>query len=125
MQLPEYPEVFAGGDCALNSRNILPQTAQVAYQEGKAISNNLLALAKGQELSAAEVNLRGTLLKLGLGESVANLFDRYQIKGKPGHLIRESTYLTLLPSPVHNFKATTSWLIDEIFEQNSNVSNVA
>ncbi len=120
MQLPEYPEVFAGGDCALRNEHDLPQTAQVAYQEGKAIADNLLASAKGQELSVAEVNLRGTLLKLGLGESVANLFNRYQIKGKPGHLIRQSTYLTLLPNPIHNFKATTSWLIDEIFEQNSN-----
>ncbi|VEP14830.1 FAD-dependent pyridine nucleotide-disulfide oxidoreductase [Hyella patelloides LEGE 07179] len=122
MQLPEYPEVFAGGDCALRTEEDLPQTAQVAYQEGKAIADNLLALAKGKELSEANVSLRGTLLKLGLGESVANLFDRYQIKGKPGHLIRESTYLTLLPTPIHNFKATTGWLIDEIFEQNSSVA---
>lgn len=119
MQLPEYPEVFAGGDCALNNEEDLPQTAQVAYQEGKAIAENLIALAKGKELQTADVSLRGTLLKLGLGESVASLFDRYQIKGKPGHLIRNSTYLTLLPTPVHNFKATTGWLIDEIFEQNS------
>ena len=117
MQLPEYPEVFAGGDCALNKDKDLPQTAQVAYQEGKAIADNLLALDQGKQLSQADVSLRGTLLKLGLGESVANLFDRYQIKGKLGHAIRETTYLTLLPTPVHNFKSTTDWLIDEIFEQ--------
>ncbi|MEM8676135.1 MAG: hypothetical protein AAGF83_20040 [Cyanobacteria bacterium P01_G01_bin.67] len=100
----------------------MPQTAQVAYQEGKAIRLSAIALDKGKELSAAEVSLRGTLLKLGLGESVANLFDRYQIKGRLGHTIRETTYLTLLPTPVHNFKATTSWLIDEIFEQNNTAS---
>ena len=122
MQLPEYPEVFAGGDCALNNDEDLPQTAQVAYQEGKAIAKNLLALAEGNELSKADVSLRGTLLKLGLGESVANLFDRYQVKGKLGHTIRNSTYLTLLPTPVHNFKATTNWLVDEIFEQHHNVA---
>ena len=88
--------------------------------------------ASGVELAAtladllpiwyANVSLRGTLLKLGLGESVANLFDRYQVKGKLGHAIRETTYLTLLPTPVHNFKATTGWLIDEIFEQNNNAA---
>ena len=122
MQLPEYPEVFAGGDCASNNEEDLPQTAQVAYQEGKAIADNLLTLAKGKELSEANVSLRGTLLKLGLGESVANLFDRYQIKGKLGHAIRNSTYLTLLPTPVHNFKATTGWLIDEIFERHSSAA---
>ena len=122
MQLPEYPEVFAGGDCALNNDEDLPQTAQVAYQEGKAIAKNLLALTQGKDLSQADVSLRGTLLKLGLGESVANLFDRYQIKGKLGHTIRNSTYLTLLPTPVHNFKATTNWLVDEIFEQHHKVA---
>lgn len=95
-------------NCALNNGEDLPQTAQVAYQEGKAIADNLLALAEKKELSEANVSLRGTLLKLGLGESVANLFNSYQIKGKLGHTIRETTYLTLLPTPVHNFKATTS-----------------
>ena len=122
MQLPEYPEVFAGGDCALNNNEDLPQTAQVAYQEGRAIADNLLALAKGKKLSEADVSLRGTLLKLGLGEGVANLFDRYQIKGKSGHIVRNSTYLTLLPTPIHNFKATTGWLIDELFEQHNNAA---
>ena len=120
MQLPEYPEVFAGGDCALNNNESLPLTAQVAYQEGIAIAKNLLAIAEGKQPTETDVTLRGTLLKLGLGESMANLFDRYEIKGKAGHLIREATYLTLLPNPVHNFKATTNWLIDEIFEQNLN-----
>ena len=122
MQLTEYPEVFAGGDCALNSVNELPQTAQVAYQEGKAIAKNLIALEQGKELSPTDVSLRGTLLKVGLGESVANLFDRYQVKGKLGHTIRNSTYLSLLPTPVHNFKATTGWLIDEIFEQHDSAA---
>ena len=58
-------------------------------------------------------------MKLGLGNGVANLFDKVQVKGKPGDLIRNATYLEMLPTPVHNFKATTDWLTDEIFDRHA------
>jgi len=116
LQLSDFPEVFAAGDCAEQTET-LPPIAQVAYQQGAAIANNLIALAENQPLSPAQINLRGTLLKLGLGESAADLFDRFEIKGHLGHLIRQATYLELLPT--HNFKATTEWLMEEIFHHHS------
>ena len=117
LQLPDFPEVFAGGDCAGVQGSSLPPTAQVAYQQGAAIAYNLKALALGHELKPAEVNLRGTLLKLGIDNSVANIFDRFQVEGDIGHLIRQGTYLELLPTPVHDFKVTSDWLKDEIFHR--------
>lgn len=117
LQLPEFPEVFAGGDCAAEAQKPLPLLAQVAYQEAAAIAHNLQALAEGRDLEPVDVHLRGSLLKLGVGESVANLFDRVEVKGYPGHLIRQGTYLKLLPTPVHNFKATTEWFVDELFHR--------
>ncbi len=117
LQLPGFSEVFAGGDCAALGENPLPATAQVAYQQGAAIARNLRAIATGDDLKLAQVTLRGTLMKLGLGESAANIFDRFQVTGRLGHLIRQGTYLELLPTPVHNFKVTTEWLTDEIFRR--------
>ncbi len=145
LQLPDFPEVFAGGDCAVglqpnpvqhdsdetpppqpqqstsseadSNSKPLPPTAQVAYQQGYAIAHNLRAMALGGDLKPAKVNLRGTLLKLGLNEGVANLFDTIEIGGEAGNLIRQGTYLELLPTPLHDFKATTEWLKDEIFER--------
>ncbi|MEO8890115.1 MAG: NAD(P)/FAD-dependent oxidoreductase [Coleofasciculaceae cyanobacterium] len=134
LQLPDFPEVFAGGDCAVDLQPTkahddnsseeqhqeakpLPPTAQVAYQQGNAIAHNLRAIALGNELKPAKVNLRGTLLKLGLNEGVANLFDSIEISGEVGHLIRQGSYLELLPTPLHDFKATTEWLKEEIFEK--------
>ena len=146
LQLPDFPEVFAGGDCAVDlqptdqktdeyehpqtqpdqSTSVeeqhpdakpLPPTAQVAYQQGAAISYNLNALALGYDLKPARVNLRGTLLKLGLENGVANIFDVIQIKGEAGHLIRQGTYLEMLPTPIHNFKATTQWIREEAFDR--------
>ena len=115
LQLPEFPEVFAGGDCAAVENSDSPAIAQVAYQQGAAIAHNLKAMALGHELKPARVNLRGTLLKLGLNDAAANIYDTFEVVGEPAHLIRQGTYLELLPTPVHNFKATTEWLKDEIF----------
>jgi NADH dehydrogenase FAD-containing subunit len=116
MQLPEFPEVFVGGDCAVLEQP-LPATAQVAYQQGAMIAQNLHAIAQGHPPNPVKVALRGTLMKLGLGEGVANLFDRIPIAGHTGHLIRQGTYLELLPVSVHNFKATVGWLTDELFQR--------
>ncbi|MBW4473763.1 MAG: NAD(P)/FAD-dependent oxidoreductase [Stenomitos rutilans HA7619-LM2] len=146
LQLPDFPEIFAGGDCAMDLQpesgsgdeyepaehqsdqstsaenhhpnpKPLPPTAQVAYQQGAAIAYNLRALALGYALKPARVNLRGTLLKLGLNNSVANIFNTIEVTGAAGHLIRQGTYLELLPTPIHNFKATTDWLKDEVIER--------
>ncbi|MGL5877380.1 MAG: NAD(P)/FAD-dependent oxidoreductase, partial [Xenococcaceae cyanobacterium] len=137
---PDFPEVFAAGDCAMSERGAvdrgheaaertedkskpkkngnlltpLPPTAQVAYQQGSAIAHNLIAIDRGHSPKPAKVNLRGTLMKLGLGEGVANIFDRIEVKGKMGNLIRQGAYLELLPTPIHNFKATTEWITDKI-----------
>jgi NADH dehydrogenase FAD-containing subunit len=151
LQLPDFPEIFAGGDCAIDFQPTvsgqsdeyepsehqkdqttssedhhpdpkpLPPTAQVAYQQGAAIAYNLRALALGYDPKPAKVNLRGTLLKLGLGNSAANLFNEIPITGEAGHLIRQGTYLELLPTPIHNFKATTEWIKTELFEEDSHL----
>ncbi|QLE57965.1 NAD(P)/FAD-dependent oxidoreductase [Nostoc sp. TCL26-01] len=115
LQLLDFPEVFAAGDCANVQQQQQPALAQVAYQQGANIAHNLIALAEGKSPSPVHVNLRGTLMKLGLGYGVANLFDKVKVTGKPGDLIRNATYLEMLPTPLHDFKATTEWLKEEIF----------
>ncbi len=117
LQLPDYPEVFAGGDCAAEANGSLPPTAQVAYQQGYAIARNLHAYVRNRPLQPATVHLRGSLLKLGIRDSVANLFNRVELGGEIGHLIRQGTYLELLPTPLHDFRATAEWLQDELFHR--------
>ncbi|MBD2450827.1 NAD(P)/FAD-dependent oxidoreductase [Nostoc sp. FACHB-152] len=124
MQLLDFPEVFAGGDCAAVQDSSLPPTAQVAYQQGANIARNLKALALGEDLKPVKVNIRGTLLKLGLNDAAANLFNIFEVAGEPAHLIRQGTYLTLLPTPIHDFKATTEWLDEEIFHHHLDPQDV-
>lgn len=118
LQLSAFKDVFAGGDVSILD-SPLPPTAQVAYQQGAGIAANLMAQAQGAPLKPAKVNLRGTLMKLGLREGATYLFDRVLIAGRPGHLMRQGTYLELLPTPVHNFKATVEWLTEEVFQAHS------
>ncbi|TYQ25150.1 NAD(P)/FAD-dependent oxidoreductase [Pseudanabaena sp. UWO310] len=116
LELIDFPEVFAGGDCAV-MEHPLPLTAQVAYQQGAAIAHNLQALSEGRSPIAAEIEMRGTLMKLGLNESVAELFDRYEVQGELGHLIRQAAYIELLPTLARNFKGTLEWISDELFQR--------
>lgn len=124
LQLVDFPEVFAGGDCAANTTDSHPPTAQVAYQQGRAIAHNLASIAQGKEPAPLHVKVSGTLLKLGLGESAAQVFNRFEIKGKLGHTIRQATYLELLPTPVHNLKATAEWLVEDIFHHHYNPAHL-
>lgn len=117
LQLPDFPEVFVGGDCAYVKDTPQPPTAQIAYQQGKAIAYNLKALSGGRSTSPASVKLRGTLMKLGLDEGVANIFDRVKLNGELGHLIRQATYLELLPKPIYNFKVASEWFTDELLQR--------
>jgi demethylphylloquinone reductase len=117
LQLPDYPEVFVGGDCARLAENPQPATAQVAYQQGKAIAQNLLQLAVGKAPQPAQIALRGTLLKLGMAEGVASLFNQVELTGEVGRILRQATYLELLPTPRYNLRQTTEWLTDEVFQR--------
>lgn len=117
LQLPDYPEVFAAGDCAMVQADPQPQLAQVAYQQGKAIADNLIAIAQNTPPQPATINIRGSLMKMGIDNGIAHIFKQVQIKGKPGSLIRDATYLELLPTPGHNLKVTGEWLSDEFLHR--------
>ena len=116
LQLIDHPEILVGGDCAVNWDKSVPATAQAAYQQGAAIAKNLQALATNRTPDLAHVTIQGTMLKLGLNEAAADIFDRLLIEGKPAHLLRQGRYLTTLPTPVHDFKATTQWLGEEVLK---------
>ena len=116
LQLIDHPEILVGGDCAVNWDKSVPATAQAAYQQGAAIAKNLQALATNRTPDLAHVTIQGTMLKLGLNEAAADIFDRLLIEGKPAHLLRQGRYLTTLPTPVRDFKATTQWLSEEVLE---------
>ncbi|MDB9524481.1 NAD(P)/FAD-dependent oxidoreductase [Oscillatoria sp. CS-180] len=117
LQIIGHPNVFAGGDCSVNVHEPKPTSAQVAYQQGKAIARNIQAMIEGNELKPSAIQLRGTLMKLGAEEGLAEILDRVRISGHAGHLIRQATYLNLVPTPERNLGLTAEWITDEIVSQ--------
>ena len=117
LQLPDFPNVFMAGDCASVQSEVLPAVAQIAYQQGAGIARNLIALALNQPPQPVHAHMRGTLMKLGIRRGVANLFDKAQITGEAGDLIRKGVYVEMLPTPIRDLKATAEWLSDEVFER--------
>ena len=117
LQLPDFPNVFMAGDCASVQSEALPAVAQIAYQQGAGIARNLIALSLNQSPQPIHALMRGTLMKLGVRRGVANLFDKAQITGEAGDLIRKGVYVEMLPTPIRDLKATAEWLSDEVFER--------
>lgn len=117
LQIIGLPNVFAGGDCAVDPRELSPATAQVAYQHGKAIAQNIMALIKGESAQPVNIKLRGTFVKSGLETSVVEILNQFVITGQAGHLARQGTYLNLLPTPARNLKLSAEWIADEVLEQ--------
>lgn len=117
LQLIGMPNVFAGGDCAVDVRAPQPATAQVAYQQGRAIARNIQALIEDRSLEPTDITIRGTLMKLGLEEGVAEILNKVQIAGRTGHLIRQALYRGLLPMPAKNLKLGVEWIASEVFEK--------
>ena len=112
-----FPDVFAAGDCAVVKDHSQPALAQVAYQQGTAIARSLLAMAKGSQPQPAEVMLRGTLMKMGVGDRAGRSVRSHDHRSSTGGLIRTGTYLELLPTPLRDFKATFQWIDEEIFNR--------
>lgn len=121
LQVIDFPNVFAGGDCAVNVHEPMPADAQVAYQQGRAIAHNIMALIEGRDPEPSDITIRGTLLKLGIEESIAEIFGKVDVSGRIGHLIRRATYLSLLPTPARNLRIGAEWIADEVLDPFLNV----
>ena len=114
LQLIDYPNVFAGGDCAVVDGYDLPPTAQVANQQGTTIAHNILALKRGDKLRSLNVTLKGSMIKMGTNQAATNLYNRIQVNGEIGHLMRQAVYMNTLPTPKRDLKLTWRWLKGEL-----------
>jgi len=79
LQAKNYPEIFAGGDCALSvdaNGRPLPPTAWLAVQHGRTIAANIFRLLKGQELRAGEITAPALILSIGRRKALGIVFGR-------------------------------------------------
>jgi NADH dehydrogenase len=87
LELPQFPGVFALGDCAhfWNPRfqAPLPPTAQVAVQQARAVADNIARALRGQAKRPFVYRHQGDLVSLGSGDGVGEI-GGVAFSGRPG-----------------------------------------
>jgi len=94
LKLKNYENVYVAGDvacCYDRAGELLPATAQIAFQQGINIGNNIIRKIKNKKEIEFRYKHKGTLMVLGKNKGI--LFKGNLIlKGKLGWLIRDMIY---------------------------------
>jgi len=79
LQVAQYEEVFAIGDCTTiyKDAKVIPPTADVAEQMAELCSKNITNLILKKPLKKHKIKSRGVLIALGRGYAVSKLFGIY------------------------------------------------
>ncbi len=120
MQLPEWPGVWALGDCALVpnalSSEPCPPTAQHAVRQGKVMAQNLVAELTGRPKKAFGYRMLGQLAALGKRTGVAQVMGMH-FSGFPAWWLWRTIYLAKLPRLEKKLRVALDWTLDLFFRR--------
>ena len=120
LQVPEFPGVFAIGDCALFidpvTKRPFPPTAQLAEAQAKDASYNLHSLIKNMDMKKFVYKSKGQMAIIGKRNGVAS-FLGMNISGFWAWLIWRNVYLSKIPRWDKRFRVFLSWTIDLFFDR--------
>lgn len=116
MGVPDFPGVYAVGDCALfaDGGGPLPPTAQVAEAEAKVAARNILNDMRGRPREKLDYKSKGQMAVVGQRVGVA-LFMGAKIYGFPAWLLWRSVYLSKIPNGEKRLRVFLDWTIDWMF----------
>jgi len=118
LRLPDWPGVWALGDCALvpDSRTgrYQPPTAQHALREGKALAKNLIASIRGGTLKRFSFSTIGQLAAIGRRTGVANILG-INFSGFIAWWMWRTIYLSKLPGFEKKLRVALDWTLDLLF----------
>lgn len=101
--------VYAIGDCAVNEDEPLPQTAQVAQQQGKHLANTLNAEILGKPAKPFEYKHMGMMAYIGQRKALAEM-KTVKGKGFSTFVFWRSAYLTKLMSWKNKILVIFDWI---------------
>jgi len=120
MEVPEWPGVWALGDCALvpdhRTGEAHPPTAQHALREGKVVAQNILAaIGQGRRKPFAFSTL-GQLAAIGRRTGVANILG-VNFSGWFAWWLWRTVYLLKLPRMEKKIRVAIEWTLDVLFSK--------
>ncbi|MGH7288660.1 MAG: NAD(P)/FAD-dependent oxidoreductase [Myxococcota bacterium] len=119
LELPEWPGVFALGDCAWvpdPTGKPYPPTAQHALRQGRVIADNLVAHLEGGEKRPFVFRTIGQLATIGRRAGVAQIFG-LRFSGFLAWWLWRSIYLSKLPRTEKKLRVLIDWSLDLIFSK--------
>jgi NADH dehydrogenase len=118
LEVPNWPGVWALGDCALVpdpiSGGFQPPTAQHAIREGHILADNLIAALRGGRKRPFRFKTLGLLASIGHRTGVAKIFG-IKFSGFVAWWIWRTIYLSKLPRLEKKLRVAISWTLDVLF----------
>ena len=120
LEVPEFPGVFAIGDCALSADpetgRPLPPTAQIAEAQAKAAAKNLIAMIGGAEMTKFEYHSKGQMAIIGKRTGIAT-FMGMNISGFWAWFLWRNVYLSKISTLDKKIRVFLDWTIDLFFDR--------
>ncbi len=115
LALPDYPGVWAVGDCAwirdARSGEPCPPTAQHATRQAQRVARNIVATLRGEARQPFSFQALGKLGSLGRRSAVAEVFG-LKISGFLAWWLWRTIYLMKLPGLDRKIRVATDWTLD-------------
>jgi NADH dehydrogenase len=121
MQVPNWPGVWALGDCAVipdpyNPGKPYPPTAQHATREAKVLAKNIKAAMHGETLQPFRFKILGMLAAIGRRTGVAEILGM-KFSGIIAWWLWRGIYLSKLPGFAKKVRVALDWSLDLIFSK--------
>ena len=120
MEVPEWPGVWALGDCAVvpdpKTGMPYPPTAQHALREGKVVAQNIAASLRGGTKKAFVFSTIGQLAAIGRRTGVARIMG-INFSGFIAWWLWRTIYLSKLPRFEKKMRVALDWTLDLLFSK--------
>ncbi len=121
LQVPDWPGVWAVGDCAFvpdlrNPGKAHPPTAQHAIREGRVVAQNIAAALSGRPLKPFSFKTIGLLASIGRRTGVARIFG-FNLSGFFAWWLWRTIYLSKLPGLDKKVRVAFEWTLDLLFRK--------
>ena len=120
LEIPDFPGVFAIGDCALildpESQRPFPPTAQIAEAQARTGAKNLGALITSSKKEKFTYKPKGQMAIIGKRAGIATFLGT-NISGFWAWVIWRNVYLSKIPTFDKKIRVLLDWMIDLFFDR--------